>query len=165
MLIRFCGPASTITVPCVTEPRVSIKTWDQAVSYVGECYTAHMILFPEQTKLLSRAPKRAFIAGPPGTGKTIVLFLMATEWLLQGNTVYVLSIWERSLAATYMLYHMLQTILKTKLRDLVLPTQVRLLLKNFKFKKDFEATLDEFTFQAKNGPLYVIADEVGPDLQ
>ncbi|XP_025094206.1 uncharacterized protein LOC112563946 [Pomacea canaliculata] len=41
LLARFCGPATTVTVPCTCPPRVCIKTLGQAVSHTGECYTAH----------------------------------------------------------------------------------------------------------------------------
>ncbi|XP_025114468.1 uncharacterized protein LOC112576323 [Pomacea canaliculata] len=76
LVARFCGPATTVTVPCTCPPRVSVKTLGQAVSWTGEVYTAQITLFPEQVDLLNRAPLRLFVAGPPGTGKTVVLLLM-----------------------------------------------------------------------------------------
>lgn len=133
----------------------------QAVSHVGDCYTAHTILFPEQIELLNRASPRVFIVGPPGTGKTTVLLLMATEWLRYGHDVYVLSTWESSLAATHMLHHQLQQMLKTHLAKV--PTHGQVLVKILNGEKDFIQDLDDLTRAASKGGLHIIADEVGPD--
>ncbi|XP_025112759.1 uncharacterized protein LOC112575255 isoform X1 [Pomacea canaliculata] len=70
LVARFCGPATSVTVPCTSAPRLSVKTLGQAVSATGECYTAVITLFPEQVDLLNRATPRLFVTGPPGTGKT-----------------------------------------------------------------------------------------------
>lgn len=137
-----------------------MKTLPQAVSHVGYCYTHHITLFPEQMELLMRAPFRVFIDGPPGTGKSVVLILMAIEWLRQNNIVYVLSTWDRSYAASYRLYHLLQnTLHEQKSR----PGQLKLLQKNFRLKGDVDTTLDEFSQAFKEGPVCIIVDEPGPD--
>ncbi|XP_025102717.1 uncharacterized protein LOC112569205 [Pomacea canaliculata] len=163
LIARFCGPASTVTVPSINEPRVSIKTLDKAVAYVGDCYAAHIMLFPEQLELLIRAPPRVFLCGPPGTGKTILLFLMALEWLRQGNLVFVLSTWDRSIAASLMLVHLLQEKLKEQLQDVDTPGRVQYLYSNFRQKNEVETALDVLKQEARKGPLFIVADEVGPD--
>lgn len=151
-----------MTVPSINEPRVSIKTLDKAVAYVGDCYAAHIMLFPEQLELLIRAPPRVFICGPPGTGKTILLFLMALEWLRQGKLVFVLSTWDRSIAASLMLVHLLQEKLE-QLKDVDKPGRVQYLHRDFRQKNEVDTTLAEFKQEARKGPLFVITDEVGPD--
>lgn len=137
-----------------------MKTLPQAVSHVGYCYTFHITLFPEQMELLVRAPSRVFIDGPPGTGKSVVLLLKAKEWLRQNKIVCVLSTWDRSYAASYRLYHLLQhTLLEQRAR----PEQLQFLKKNFRLKEDVDTTLDEFSQSSKKGPLSIIVDEPGPD--
>ncbi|XP_025102978.1 uncharacterized protein LOC112569429 [Pomacea canaliculata] len=165
IIARFCGPASTVTVPCTSEPRVCIKTISQAVAHVGDCYTAYMTLFPEHIALLTREPPRVFIAGPPGSGKTTVLLLVAIKWLQHGSNVYVLSTWDRSLAASFRLCYLLRMALKTQQIDEDTAGRVIFLNKNLRNKNDVEAVLKELTRVATHGPLYVIADEVGPDFQ
>ncbi|XP_025112765.1 uncharacterized protein LOC112575256 isoform X2 [Pomacea canaliculata] len=77
----FCGPATTVTVPSAFAPRLSVQTLGQAVWLTGEFYTALITLFPEQVDLLCHPPSRLFATGPPGTGKTVMLLMMGTEWL------------------------------------------------------------------------------------
>ncbi|XP_025099173.1 uncharacterized protein LOC112566958 [Pomacea canaliculata] len=55
LVARFCGPATTVTVPCTSPPRLCIKTLGQAVFLTGQCYTAEITLFPEQFQLLISA--------------------------------------------------------------------------------------------------------------
>lgn len=162
--VRFCGPASTVMVPSVTEPRVSLKTWNQAVAHVGDCYTSLTALFPEQTELLRRSPPRVFLSGPPGTGKTVVLLLMAKEWLLHDKHVCFLSTWDGSDSATYMLYYLLQSIVKTQLKDVDVADRIQMVKLNLKGEKDIDRSLADLTQAVKKGPMYVIADEAGPDL-
>lgn len=48
---RFCGPASTVKVYCVTSPHLEIRTLGDAVSETGE-RMVQFALFPEQLALL-----------------------------------------------------------------------------------------------------------------
>lgn len=152
-----------MTVPSINEPRVSIKTLDKAVAYVGDCYAAHIMLFPEQLELMMRAPPRVFFCGPPGTGKTTLLFLMALEWLRQGNLVFVLSTWDRSIAASLMLVHLLREKLKEHIQDLDTPGRVQYLHRDLRQRHEVETALAVLKQAARARSLYVIADEVGPD--
>lgn len=146
---------------CITEPRVSIKTLDQAVAIVGDCYTAHIVLHPKQLELLQSSFPRVFIAGPPGTGKTVVLLLKAIEWLLHGNNVCILSTWERSVAAAFMMYHLLNDTLSTQLSTNN-PGSVEMLKMNIEDDENKKSAIFHLTQAAGKGPLCVIADEVGP---
>ncbi|XP_025114015.1 uncharacterized protein LOC112576027 isoform X2 [Pomacea canaliculata] len=153
---RFCGPATTVTVPCTSPPRLNVKTLGQAVSQTAECYV-QMALFPEQVELLTQAMPRVFVNGPPGTGKTVVLLLKGSEWLLQGKKVFVLSTWQESLAVCTLLHHQLQ------LTTNVQPGQLHFLQYDFEDKKNMDKALSDLSQESDGELLYVIADEAGPD--
>ncbi|XP_025113982.1 uncharacterized protein LOC112576006 [Pomacea canaliculata] len=166
LVARFCGPATTVSVPCTCPPRVSVKTLGQAVSHTGECYTAEITLFPEQVNLLSNAPPRLYLTGPPGTGKTVVLMLMAALWLQTGSDVYIVSTCTESHTVCSMLYHLL---LQNKQWQAPGITSEKLHLlhhpfdKNETVDKDVDEAVDEavddLSQAAKGDTLYVIADE------
>ena len=46
-------------------------------------------------------------AGPPGTGKTVVLMLKAGQWLTEGHDVHVVSLYRESIAASCYIYEAL----------------------------------------------------------
>ena len=158
---RFCGPATTVTVPCTCPPRVSVKTLGEAVWWTGECYTAVITLFPEQVHLLHTAPPTLFVTGPPGTGKTVVLLLMAIQWLRCGHHVYVVSTWWGSRSACSMLYHLLLQTVNTQQSAGVSPGQPHLLQYDLYDDEDVEKAVNDLSQAASGGSLYVIADEVG----
>lgn len=117
-----------------------------------------MTLFPEQVDLLNKAPPRLFMFGPPGTGKSVVLLLKATEWLRCGDDVYVVSTWSGSRAASSMLYHLLlQTvqIIQTPGTPLGQP---RLLLYDFEVEHVKKA-VNDLSQETRGGSLHVIAEE------
>ncbi|XP_025097937.1 uncharacterized protein LOC112566159 [Pomacea canaliculata] len=162
LVARFCGPATTVTVPSTSPVRLSVKTLGQAVSWTGECYTAQITLFPEQVQLLNMAPSRLFVAGPPGTGKTVVLLLKSTDWFLCGHAVHIVSTWRGSRAASIMLYHLLQTV-STQGAAGVAPGEIHIHHYDFDQVLDLEEAVDDLSEMASGGPLYVIADEAGPE--
>ncbi|XP_025103269.1 uncharacterized protein LOC112569638 [Pomacea canaliculata] len=158
LVARFCGPATTVTVPCTCPPRVSVKTLGQAVWWTGQCYTAVITLFPEQVHLLHTAPPVLFVTGPPGTGKTVMLLLMAIEWLRCGHHVYIVSTWWGSRAANTMLYHLLffsQKIL----------SQLHFLQYDVRHEEEAEKAVNELLQATIRGVAYVIADEVNGDFK
>ncbi|XP_025112489.1 uncharacterized protein LOC112575119 [Pomacea canaliculata] len=159
LLSRFCGPATTVTVPCTSTPRLSVKTLGQAVSHTGECYTAQIKLFPEQIDLLKTTFSRLFIAGPPGTGKSVVLLLMGIEWLRCGHHVYIVSSWKRSRAASIMLYHLLLQTVKTQQSAGVSPGQPHLLQYDFNDTKEVEKAVTDLSQEARERELFVLSDE------
>ncbi|XP_025082947.1 uncharacterized protein LOC112557357 isoform X2 [Pomacea canaliculata] len=158
LVARFCGPPTTVTVPSIFPARLCVKTLHQAVSWTGECH-ACLTLFPEQAHLLNAAPPRVFLTGPPGTGKTVVLQLMATQWLQCGNDVYVVSTWRRSRAACIMLHHLLQQTLEAQ--PSTIRGQVHLLLYDLDTEENVRRAVDDLSERSTS--LYVIADEAGPD--
>ncbi|XP_025103270.1 uncharacterized protein LOC112569639 [Pomacea canaliculata] len=163
LVARFCGPATTVTVPCTCPPRVSVKTLGQAVSHTGQCYTAVITLFPEQVHLLHTAPPRLFVTGPPGTGKTVVLLLMAIEWLRCGHHVYIVSTWWGSRASSIMLYHLLLQTANTQQSPGLSPGQLHLL--QYDVKEEGWKAVNELLQATILGVAYVIADEVNGDFK
>lgn len=156
---RFCGPATTVTVPYTSPPRLRVKTMNQVVSFTGECYAANITLFPEQVKLLHSAPPLLFLSGPPGTGKTLMMLLMGKIWLLYGKTVHVVSTWKKSRAACYMMHDLLQKFVK------VPGDKNRIVMYDFTNEEDVNKAVNELSEEAKkDGSLYIIADEAGPDV-
>ncbi|XP_025101018.1 uncharacterized protein LOC112568122 isoform X2 [Pomacea canaliculata] len=165
IVARFCGPATTVTVPCTSTPRLTVKTLGQAVSKTG-VYFSQLTLFPEQVDLIHSKELRVFLAGPPGTGKTVVLQLVALKWLRHNHDVYVMSTTEHSRMACCMLHHLLQHELERMRQageECGQCGQLHLLQYNFRGGTDVDRATQELTDAAKNGEVYVIADEVGPD--
>ncbi|XP_025114499.1 uncharacterized protein LOC112576346 isoform X2 [Pomacea canaliculata] len=159
----FCGPATTVSVKCIFPPRVSVKTLSQAVWWTGECYTAVITLFPEQVHLLHTAPPTLFVTGPPGTGKTVVLLLMAIQWLRCGHHVYVVSTWKGSRLACRVLHHLLLQTIKEDPTTAVSSEHLHLLEYDFfNDKKDADKAVKNLSQAATGGELFVIADEAGP---
>lgn len=116
-----------------------------------------MTLFPEQVDLLNKAPPRLFVFGPPGTGKSVVLLLKATEWLRCGDDVYVVSTWSRSRAASIMLHHLLQTVKIRQTPGMSLG-QPHLLLYDFDVEHVKKA-VNDLSQETRGGSLHVIAEE------
>ncbi|XP_025114278.1 uncharacterized protein LOC112576203 isoform X2 [Pomacea canaliculata] len=150
----FCGPATSVTVPCTSPPRLSLKTLHQAVSLTGECYSTLITLFPEQVDLLNTGPPRLFLSGPPGTGKSVLLLLKGRQWLRCGHVVMIVSTGRWSRAVCCMLYHLLKT-------EEVTPGQLWLLQYDFTREDDVLQAVSDLLQAVKEGSLYIIADEAG----
>ncbi|XP_025102569.1 uncharacterized protein LOC112569103 [Pomacea canaliculata] len=161
LVARFCGPATTVTVPCTSVPRLSVKTMSEAVSMTGECYTAVITLFPEQVHLLHTSPARIFVTGPPGTGKTVVLLLTGIKWLQCGHPVYIVSTCEESRTACSMLYHLLLHTGTTQ------QSASQLMMVDYRLydDEDLEMAVEDLSQAAIDGSLYVIADEAGTNFK
>ncbi|KAL8614939.1 hypothetical protein ACOMHN_049090 [Nucella lapillus] len=94
-LLRFCGPASTVTIPTAGTPRKVVRTLGEATAETGLRYSS-LALTPDQVALLNsqQEPQFVHLQGPPGTGKTVVLLLKAlrwVRWVRQGRQVVVVS--------------------------------------------------------------------------
>ncbi|XP_025107952.1 uncharacterized protein LOC112572468 isoform X3 [Pomacea canaliculata] len=159
LVARFCGPATTVTVSCVISPRLSVKTLAQAVSATGMCF-AEITLFPEQVSLLQRGRPRVLLHGPPGTGKTVMLQLMATDWLRNKQLVHVVSTWDKSLPSCTMLYNLLQNTLDEE--GAGTPSQLMFLKYEFREETDVEKAVNDLVQAANKNPLHVIVDEEDP---
>ncbi|XP_025113468.1 uncharacterized protein LOC112575704 [Pomacea canaliculata] len=113
-------------------------------------------------------PPMVYLSGPPGTGKTVVLLLVAMEWLRCGHHVYIVSVWSESHVACIMLYHLLlQTISTQQTAGVTGVTAGHLHLLQYEFKatggKDVDKAVNELSQAANGRPLYVIADEMSTD--
>ncbi|XP_070202752.1 uncharacterized protein [Littorina saxatilis] len=105
VVARFAGPATTVQVFSVSKPRLHVHTEGEAVSETGCCFT-QIVLHPVQLDVLHQDQPLVYLAGAPGTGKTLVLVLRAVKWLHDGHHVHIVSlIGGHSLAAAYMIDH------------------------------------------------------------
>lgn len=82
------------------------------VSEAGEVLS-RIVLFPEQVDILNSCLPNVFLVGLPGTGKTIVLILQGINWLQRGRSVYVISTWRKSLAASMLIKHQIEKTMHT----------------------------------------------------
>lgn len=150
-----------MTVPCYSLPRLSLEAEDGVRPGAGpQDITAHIPLSQKQAHLLKMTPPKVFLAGPPGTGKTVTLLLAAKEWLRHDHVVCVVSTWEGSCVACITLHSLLQRYAEVKGRE----EKLKLLEYNFRDEKEIERAVEELGSMFKDGELYIVADEAGPDL-
>lgn len=161
-IFRFCGPATTVNIHCLTPPRLEIRTQGDAVSETGE-RLARIVLTPKQVDLLNRSPPRVVLVGPPGTGKTVVLLLQGLSWLQRGHTVNVVSTWSDSRAAAFSLHHQLLQTRRTWSRSLPIPARVQLHIYDIENKADDLTKASESLRNSSQGQICILADEGGPE--
>ncbi|XP_025113083.1 uncharacterized protein LOC112575428 [Pomacea canaliculata] len=89
---------------------------------------------------------------------------MAIERLRCGHHVYIVSSCSESRAACSMLYDLLQQTVNTLPSEGVSPGQPHLLQYDLGDDKDVDKAVNDLSQAASGGSLYVIADEVGPDM-
>lgn len=143
-------------IPCISSPRLA-----HTLMFMGEYYTAQITLSPEQHRLVNMNVPKLFLAGPPGTGKTMVLLLKGIQWLRQGHDVHVVSTGWWSIVSCSMLCHLLLQIKRKLQADNVATGQLHLV--EFDFEKDMDTAMATLSDVMKKGPLYVIADEARPE--
>nr|KAG5685808.1 hypothetical protein BaRGS_001220 [Batillaria attramentaria] len=148
---RFCGPATFVPSFQVVKPQKH-HTPGEAISTVGDRFSLR-VLTPNQIEVLGKGDLRRFVCGPPGTGKTVVLLLMAYKWLLRGLHVLIASTWTGSLAAS--------RLIAFELKQMLPYYQERVHLKEFDLKEDGQVdhavnTLLKFV---TDDELFVICDE------
>ncbi|KAL8581858.1 hypothetical protein ACOMHN_010232 [Nucella lapillus] len=103
---RFVGPASTAEVHCNVPEHVEVRTHQQSIAEFG--HRLHrLVLTPQQLALMETPEPQVCLTGPPGTGKTVLLVLMALRWLQEGRDVHVVSTYPGSLAVSFMMQHQL----------------------------------------------------------
>nr|KAG5693114.1 hypothetical protein BaRGS_014064 [Batillaria attramentaria] len=155
LLARFCGPATSIEVPAITSPRLgmTLRTPPEAVALTGLLNA--ITLYPDQLDLVTRQDLRlVFVWGPPGTGKTVVLTIKGRQWRDMDKDVHLLSSHPKSFAATSLIEHQLLASLTAST-----PRRVHVHKYDFSHGKDVDTAVDELAAAAKDGELYVIADE------
>ncbi|XP_025079766.1 uncharacterized protein LOC112555545 [Pomacea canaliculata] len=159
LVARFYGTAVTVTIPCISPPRLCLKILNQPSPSTTQCSYAVITLFPEQVHLLTMTSPRVMLAGPPGTGKTLVLQLKATEWLRCGSDVFLVCTSDRC-AACYRMYYLLQQTIETQLAPTGTSGQLHLLEYRFGTNSDVENAVRDLSQAATGGVLHVIADQM-----
>lgn len=149
-------------IACIFPPRPCLKSVAWSTSSTGSCYIAYLTLTKEQSNLIQRDAPRLFLLGPPGTGKSVVLLWRCLKWLKLGHEVHIVSTGRWSRAACSMLYHLLLQMTKWKLNELIKPDKLYQHQYDFENKEEVKKALGDMSLKAKEGFLYVIADEVGP---
>ncbi|XP_025112298.1 uncharacterized protein LOC112575024 [Pomacea canaliculata] len=178
-LFRFCGAA---TRPYLTMPdgrRVCTpSSLQQAVSLTGELFNG-AIIHPEHQQLMTAAPPRVFVSGPPGSGKTTSLVLMGKQWLSEGHKVCVLSTWRENRASSKFLYAILKEFSERNdkshaPKDLkVFPQSIKVETKNTKKdivifeevdfeKKEMKKIIKKIKDISASGGLFILVDDAGP---
>lgn len=108
------------------------------------------------------APDKVFLAGPPGTGKSVMLQLMATEWLRSESEVLIVGTGYWSRAACYKLHHLLQQTIKQLFATEAALSRLVIMMYDFTNDDDVEKASSDLLQAAKGGSLYIIVDEIGP---
>ncbi|XP_025112309.1 uncharacterized protein LOC112575030 isoform X2 [Pomacea canaliculata] len=186
ILSRLCGAA---TRPYLTLPdgrRVCTpSSLQQAVSLTGELFNGAFI-HPEHQQLVTAAPPRVFLSGPPGSGKTTSLVLMGKQWLSEGHKVCVLSTWRENRASSKLLHGILLEFLQTKRKsraplDLHVHPQevnfvnvrrsgrsdpsndIQLIFKKVDLeKKETKKVIKKINKFLTSGGLFILVDDAGP---
>nr|KAG5692762.1 hypothetical protein BaRGS_009378 [Batillaria attramentaria] len=88
---RYCGLLSTVQVWAKSSLRVEVRDVAEAVSEVGSRF-ASIVLTPEQRAALDCQEQYAYLYGPPGSGKSVMLVVKARQWALADSDVCILNL-------------------------------------------------------------------------
>ncbi|KAL8602626.1 hypothetical protein ACOMHN_017362 [Nucella lapillus] len=157
LVARFCGPASTVTIPTAGSPRKVVRTLGEATAETGLRYSS-IALTPAQVALLNSQPEPQFVhlQGPPGTAKTVVLLLKALQWVRQGRQVVVVSGDVRSRAVT--------RLVEAQLRSMEPAAAANIQRLCYDFSDDgfsAGAAVARLQRHIRPGPVLIIFDEAG----
>lgn len=152
----------TKTILCIFPPRLSSKSSNQSQNFTKSLYTSSVTLTQAQFCVLNTDQKKILLIGPPGTGKSVVLFLKGIQWLVDGCIVYIVSTGCRSRIASRMLYNLLIEAVNILPQGTVTKEQICYREYNFDREEEVEEAVNEMLEQTKVG-LYIIADEAGPE--
>lgn len=154
LLSRFCGPATTVEIFCLHSPRLELRTQGDAIAEVGDRMTK-IVLLPEQVNLLNDNTKsQVFLAGPPGTGKTILLLMKGLTCLQTEHEVHIVSMWSKARAASIMIKDQLEKSMRSW--DPMKKVDVH------RHMYRSRTLADEICSQAKKREVCVLVDEAGP---
>lgn len=159
---RFCGPATTVDIFCVTPPRLEIRTTSEAISETGNRF-AKLCLNQEQLDILNSSLPRVFLTGPPGTGKTTLLHLQGAKWLFQGADVHIVSCHRGSRAVSYLLQHYLQQ--SIGIQSVKHDTCLQIYRHEFSFREkrdDVQTAISRISSLASSRKICVLADDAVP---
>ncbi|KAK7477371.1 hypothetical protein BaRGS_00031389, partial [Batillaria attramentaria] len=136
VVARLCGPA----------------TYASSFSALNEHCTPYYLLTLGQA--VSQIGDR-FLCGPPGTGKTVMLMLIACKWLLEKEErdLHIASTWSGSLAASHLIV--------IKLKELCPGCENRIRLHEFDLKEKGQTNeaVEIMLDSVRDGELFVICDE------
>lgn len=125
------------------------------------------VLYPEQISLLNQAPLHAFIVGPPGTGKTVALVLHGLNCLQRGCDVYVVSVWSKSKAASFLIETQIQNTMATWTAEQASTRGANVTRLEYDFANsnaEFKGAIETLTTAGQTGgQMCILADEVGPE--
>lgn len=142
---------------------MEVRNRGDGVSEVGN-RLRKLVLTPQQIDLLVTAPSRVFLSGPCGTGKTVVLVLMALQWLHQGHDVHIVSSWVLGLAASYLVHQQLEGTMQAYQNRSQPTGKVHIHFYNFqKGEEEVTKSINDLVNFAKNETLHIVMDEVYPD--
>lgn len=137
---------------------MEVRTEGESISTLGE-RMASIVLTPSQINLLNRAPQKVMMTGGPGVGKTLILVLMAIEWVKQGNDVNIVSVNVLSRAASVMIQHMILTTCSFLSREAA-ACKVRIHEYDFINKEDdMDQAVNKLAGVQENKKLYIVCDE------
>lgn len=161
LVMRFCGPATTVRVFCPRRDKkyVELRSEGEGAWETGDRFS-RVVLLPRHVAVLQAPPPRAYVTGPPGTGKTVMLYLKALQWIQEGGQVIVFSTCKSSLAASHMLVHMINSWLEDR------EHHYEELKQNVSFRHfdldhgDLDKACASLLGFVRNHRLFVVADEV-----
>ena len=161
----FGGPAVTVQVHCSSTPRLAcaprskIRTREEGVTETARRFTpVDIVLHPRQVSILNDDEPLVCLCGPPGTGKSLVLFVRALDWLTRcEKPVHVVSTSDTSVGVSYLLKKQLELEVGPEAAQ-------RLHMHILNLRDNFEAALESLisAAQEQDGQLelFVITDEV-----
>ncbi|PVD18661.1 hypothetical protein C0Q70_21211 [Pomacea canaliculata] len=91
IICRLCGPYSKHPVENRKNARQEVRTVDDVVYLTGVRFGA-AVLGEDQLEVFKSDERFVYLAGPPGSGKTLILGLKAVHWAEEGYHVIFLGV-------------------------------------------------------------------------
>ena len=135
-----------------------LRTEGQAAAETG-LVMATLALYPDQVDILNDASLHSVhLHGPPGTGKTVLLTLKASQWLHLGRHVHVVSVADSCRAVSLLIEKQLLHVLK----DCGIPGRAGVSLHMYDIleRDERNRAVQELVTASQDGQLFLIMDEV-----